>query len=448
VITSSPIIAPTKNDRKTIFGWCMYDWANSAYVTTVAVGILPFYFARAVVGEQGVVIGATTYSATTLWGFVVGLAAALTFLFAPVLGSMADFTAAKKRFLLTFAYTGVLFTLLLYFCQSGDIYQTLVFFLIAQIGFIGANVFYDAFLPQITTGDTMDWVSGKGYAYGYVGGGLQFALALGLVAGHEQLGLSQEMAARLGIVMAGLWWGGFTLFTARGLREAPSRETMPPRYADWPRPAAFTAIGVSRTWRTLKRVRRFRHLVLFLVAFLLYNDGIQTVINMATIYGTEELKFTPTVLMLTLLIIQGIATLGALLFGRVAMWIGTKRAVMVTLGLWSGVVVYAYFIETATEYFLLGAVVGIVMGGSQALSRSFYGSMIPEQASAEFYGFYTVFSKFSAIWGPWLFALIRQWTGTARLSIVSLIVFFLVGLVLLYFVDEEKAREAKLAGAF
>ncbi len=438
----------TKDNRRTIFGWCMYDWANSAYVTTVAVGILPYYFARVVVGEEGVRLGDATYSATTLWGFAVGLAGALMFLFAPVLGSIADFSATKKRFLLAFAYAGVLFTLLLYFCRSGDVYQTLLFFLVAQVAFVGGNIFYDAFLPHIASPEKMDWVSGKGYAYGYVGGGVQFALALGLVAGHEQLGLTQETAARLGLAMAGLWWGGFTLFTARGLREAPSKEAIPPQYARWWRPVAYAAVGLSRTWRTTKKVRRFRHLVLFLLAFLLYNDGIQTVINMATIYGTDELKFSPEVLMLTLLIIQGIATLGALLFGKVAERIGTKRAVMVTLGLWAGVVIYAYFITTAAQYFLLGGVVGIVLGGSQALSRSFYGSMIPEQASAEFYGFYTVFSKFSSIWGPWVFAFIRQATGTARLSIVSLIVFFLVGLRLLYFVDETKAREAKLAGAF
>jgi UMF1 family MFS transporter len=438
----------TKDNPKTTFGWCMYDWANSAYVTTVAVGILPYYFARVVVGEEGVTLFGTNYSATTLWGLLVGVAAFLTFIFAPFLGAIADFSAAKKRFLLCFAYTGSLFTLLLYFSQTGDVYRTLVFFLIAQVGFIGANIFYDAFLPQIASDDKMDWVSGKGYAYGYVGGGMQFAVALGLVAGHEQLGLSQDLAARLGIAMAALWWAGFTLFTARGLSEAPAQETLPERYRPWPRPLAYAAVGISRTMRTARRVGRFRHLVLFLIAFMLYNDGIQTVINMATIYGTEELNFTPTVLLLTLLIIQAIATVGALLFSRVAGRIGTKPAVMVTLVGWSGVVVYAYFITSATEYFVLGAVVGIVMGGSQALSRSFYGSMVPVEASAEFFGFYTVFSKFSSIWGPWVFAFIRQVTGTARLSILSLIVFFLLGLVLLYFVDEDKAREAKQEGAF
>ncbi|MFB3921481.1 MAG: MFS transporter [Terriglobia bacterium] len=437
-----------KNNPQTIFGWCMYDWANSAYVTTVAVGLLPYYFARVVVGDNGVTLGGTVYNATTLWGFTVSASATIAFLSAPVLGAIADFSAAKRRFLLFFAYSGVLASALLYFIRSGDVLQTLALFLVAQLGFIGGNVFYDAYLPQIATEDRMDWVSGKGYAFGYVGGGLQFAAALGLVAGHERLGISQDLAARIGIGTAALWWGGFTLVTARSLRDAPSAEKLDEEYGHWPKAAAYLATGISRTWKTTRKVSRFKHLLLYLIAFMLYNDGIQTVIDMATIYGAEELRLGPQALMLTLLVIQAIATFGALVFGRLAGRIGSKHAIMVTLALWSGVVVYAYFIHTAAQFFVLGGVVGLVLGGSQALSRSFYGSMIPESASAEFFGFYTVFSKFSAIWGPLVFATVRQLTGTSRLSIVSLIFFFIAGMVLLHFVDVEKARQAKLAGAF
>ncbi len=426
----------------------MYDWANSAYVTTVAVALLPAYFARVVVGPQGVAIGGTTYSATSLWGFTVSGATLIAFVFAPVLGSIADFSSAKKRFLLAFAYSGSLFALLLFFSRSGDVFRTLLLFLVAQVGFVSANVFYDAFLPQISSEDKIDWVSGKGYAFGYAGGGLQFAISLGLVAGHETLGISQNLAVRISLALAALWWAGFTLFTARYLSEPPATEKLPERYRGWPRAAAYGAIGLSRTLKTLRRVGRFRHLVLFLIAFMLYDDGIQTVINMASVYAVDELGLSTTAVMLTLLMIQVVATPGALLFGRVAGAIGAKRAVMVTLALWSGVVVLAYFIHNATEFFILGAAVGLVLGGSQALSRSFYGSMVPEQASAEFFGFYTIFSKFSAMWGPMAFAIIRQMTGTSRLSIISLIVFFIAGLVLLYFVDEGKAREAKQAGAF
>jgi UMF1 family MFS transporter len=436
------------DDRRNIFGWCMYDWANSAYATTVLAGLLPAYFQSAVVGEGGATIAGSHFSATSLWGFAVAAAAVLSFLCAPVLGAIADFSAAKKRFLLTFAYSGSLFTLLLWFCCSGDVAQTLVFFVIAQFAFISANVFYDAFLPQIAGEDRMDRISGRGFAFGYVGGGLQFAAAMAIVAGHEKLGLSEATAARIGLVMAGLWWAGFTLFTASLLREAQPSESLRQQFEARPGVLRYAALGMSRTLNTIRRVGRFRQLALFLVAFMLYNDGIQTVINMATIYGKGELGLSTTFLMLTLLVIQGVAMIGALVFSRIAERLGTKRTVMLTLVLWSAVVVYAYFIHTAGEYFVLGMVVGLVLGGSQALSRSLYGSMIPAEASAEFFGFYTVFAKFSAIWGPFAFALLDKLTGSARLSIVSLIVFFVVGLILLYFVDERKAREAKRAGAF
>ena len=430
-------------NRRSTFGWCMYDWANSAYTTTVVVGLLPAYFAEAVVGPEGVRLGDTLYRATTLWGFTAGLAAFLAFLLSPTLGAVADMTASKKRFLLACAYTGSLFTVLLYFCHSGDVVKTLFFFLVAQVAYVGGNVFYDAFLPQIAPGrHAMDRLSGKGYAYGYVGGGLQFALALGLVAGHRQLGLAQGLAARLGMVMAGLWWAGFTLVTARHLSEAPVRRVPDLKQSTRPQWFRTLAAGLSRTLQTARQVRRYRHLATFLLAYMFYNDGIQTAINMATIYGKDELGLSNTTLMVTLLTIQIVAAAGALLFSRVALWLGTRQAVMLTLVIWSAVAVAAYFIQGARDFFALGAVVGLVLGGSQALSRSLYGSMIPPRASAEFYGFYTLFSKFSSIWGPWVFAAITLIAGSARPAILSLVAFFLVGLVLLMLVDEDKARQA------
>lgn len=430
-----------KDDPKTVFGWCMYDWANSAYVTTVAVGVLPAYFAGTVAGSDEMYIAGVKTSPTAVWAFVVALSSLIAFVAAPVLGAIADFSAAKKRFLIAFAYGGSLFTLLLFFCGSGDVYYTLILFLIAQVGFIGANVFYDAFITDVASPEKMDWVSGKGYSYGYVGGGLQFAFSLALVSGHDYLGISEGLAARLAILMAGLWWAGFTLFTVKYLKEGGEPGTSRSL-------SEYVRIGVSRTLQTTRRVGQFRHLVLFLVAFMLYNDGIQTVIDMSSIYGTAELKLSTQTLMITLLIIQIIATFGALLFSWLANKIGSKRAIMVSLALWSGAVIYAYFIQSAIEFFGLGIIVGIVLGGSQALSRSFYGSMVPEGASAEFFGFYTVFSKFSAIWGPTAFGLVKQSLGSSRLAIISLIFFFVAGLILMAFVDEDQARAAKESGLF
>ena len=429
-----------KNDKRTIFGWCMYDWANSAYITTAAVALLPDYFARAVVGEAGIDIFGMNMSATALWGFMLGTAAFLVFLFAPVLGAIADFSSAKKRFLGSFAYMGSLFATMLYFCKSGDIGLTIFLFISTQVCFVGGNVFYDAFLPQIASEDRMDSVSAKGYAFGYIGGSLQFGIALGLVAMHEVVGVSITMAARIGMAMTGIWWAGWTLFTMKYLKEEKTPYEFPEEYRNRPKILAYLSLGIGRTIATAKKVGRFKHLTLFLVAYMIYNDGIHTVTSMATIYGTEELKLTTTALMVTLLLVQVVAIGGALIFSWLANRIGAKRSVMFALVLWSGVVTYGYFIHTATEFFVLGIVVGVVLGGTQALSRSFYGAMIPEQASAEFYGFYSVFSKFSSIWGPVTFGVIKQITGSARLAIISLMIFFIVGLVLLGFVDEAKAK--------
>lgn len=433
---------PIRGDSRVIFGWAMYDWANSAYITTLAVAILPIYFAGVVVPPDGLEIRGTLYAAETLWGFMVSAAAFLVFIAAPTLGAIADFCCAKKRFLFFFCYLGVVSAAFLSFSKAGDVWLTMILFVISQIGFVGANVFYDAFLPQIAPEGETDRISSKGFAYGYVGGGLQFALALGLLAGHEKIGLSEAEAARLGMLTAALWWGGFALVTVSLLREPRRMQALPEGFRRVPLGQGYISLGVSRVWKTICKLRKLRHLVLFLAAFLIYNEGIQTVIQMATIYGKQELHLTTTTLMMTLLLVQAVAFLGALLSAWISERIGAKRAVIVTLTGWSGVVIYAYFIHSATEYFVMGGIVGLVLGGSQAISRSFYASIIPEGASAEFFGFYSVVNKFSAVWGPFIFAIIRHWTGSSRNSILSLIFFFILGILLLSLVNEKKARKA------
>ena len=426
----------------------MYDWANSAYVTTVSVGLLGPYLLNVVIPESGIVLFGTAFGAASLFPFAVGVSAAIVFLIAPVLGAIADFSGAKKRFLLFFAYMGALATIPLYFSGTGDVLITLLLFIVAQTAFVAANVFYDAFLPNIASNDDMDRVSGKGYAYGYVGGGLQFAMSLLLVVGYEQVGITQERAVQIAMATAGIWWAGFTLFTHRYLKETRTETPLPDAYRRMGSLVGYLALGFSRTIQTTRKVGRFRHLVLFLLAFMLYNDGIQTVLSVANLYGADELGLGYGALLGTLLMIQFVAIGGALFFSWLAGRIGTKQTVMLTLIIWSLAVSYAYFIETALEFFILGGVIGIVLGGSQALSRSFYGSIIPAEASAEFFGFYSVFSKFSAIWGPFVFFFINQLTGSSRNAIVSLIIFFVLGLVLLYFVDEDKARLARNESAF
>ncbi|MGE4298109.1 MAG: MFS transporter [Desulfovibrionaceae bacterium] len=418
-----------------LFGWLMYDWANSAYVTTVAVAVLPAYFAAAVVPAGGWNVGGHTLAATTLWGAAVSLSALIVFLAAPLLGAVADFSGSRKRFLAVCCLTGSLAATALWFAGPGLVLPVLGLFIVAQVGFVGGNVFYDALLPHVAAPygpHGMDRVSGRGFAFGYVGGGLQFGLCLALIALHHRLGLTEGQAARLAMAFAGLWWGGFALCTLALVTEPAATGTLPPGLRRLPRPLAYCRVAITRVAATSREVRANRPLLLFLLAFLLYNDGIQTTIAMATIYGKEELGIATTTLMATLLMIQFVAMAGAEAFSALAARIAARRALMVSLVAWLGVTTYAWRMTTATEYVVLGAAVGLVLGGSQALSRSLYAAMIPPDRPAEYFGYFSVVNKFSSILGPLLFAGVRHAMGSARPALLFLSVFFVLGLVLLW----------------
>lgn len=420
-----------REGKRQLAGWRLYDWANSAYVTTVAVAVLPAYFAGVVVGaapEGGPAAVSVTggLPATTLWGLAVGLAAALVFMLAPVLGAVADYGGHKRRFLAVGCLTGSAACLGLLFTGPGMVVSTLALFVVAQVGFVGGNVFYDAFLPQVArdAGLTQDRVSGQGYAWGYVGGGLQFAASLGLIAGHGALGLTEAQAARWAMGSAGLWWLAFGLLALRPLKEPATGN--PPL-----RPAALVRLGLSRVAGAWSHLRREKNLFLFLLAFFFYNDGIQTVIAMATIYGKEELGFSTSTLMLTLLMIQFVAVFGALAFSRLAALITARRAIMCALAAWAGVAVYAYVLTEPYEYFVMGAVVGCVLGGSQALSRSLYAGLAPADSPAEHFAYFSVVNRVSSIMGPLVFAAVSAFTGSSRPAALCLVVFFVIGFALL-----------------
>jgi UMF1 family MFS transporter len=439
-----------KNDPRTIFGWAMYDWANSAYATTVMAALLPIYFTGSVVPAAGYPILGHVVSGEALWGFLVGAVTFAVFLLTPTLGAIADFSAAKKRFLRAFAYGGSLFAIALFFVRPGHVALAMGLFLVTQVGFVSANVFYDGFLPDITTPETIDRVSARGYATGYVGGGLQFLLVLLLVTFADPLGIGKELAVRIGLASSGAWWMGFSIFAFGRLEETGAARPLPAELAALPRPLAYGRVGFGRVVATLRKLLGFRQLLLFLVAYLIYNDGIQTTITMAADYATQTLKLGQASIMVTLLIVQFVAFGGAYLFGRLAGRMGTRRAVLVCLFVYALVTVAAYRLPVGrvVPFFGLGAAVGLVQGGAQALSRSLYGSMIPEDASAEFYSFYSVLSKFAAIWGPVLFGVVREVTGSGRPAILSLIVFFIVGGSLLALVDIDEARASRERWSF
>ncbi|MGC2241545.1 MAG: MFS transporter [Acidimicrobiia bacterium] len=430
-----------KNDPRTIFGWAMYDWANSAYITTFG-AIVAAFFTGVIVPDGGY----HGLSGETLWSLVVSIGAFILFLAMPVLGAVADYASAKKRLLTVFAVLGAGTTVFLPLVPDGAVIVFLAVVLVTQIGFVAGNVFYDGYLPLIATDDTVDRVSSKGYAFGYIGGGIYVLLALVviLLSGDGGItGLSEDAAARVGIAGAGIWWLAFGAFSLRRL--PPDGVSLPPTDNDEPGWAGYARIGFRRTIVTGRKLLGFKQILLFVVAFFFYNDAINTVIVVTGAYAEETLGLSTTEIIITFLIVQFVAFGGALLFGVVADRIGTKPAIVVTLVIWIGVAIAGYFLPAGEAFplYALGVVVGLVLGGAQALSRSLYASMIPEEASAEFFGFFTVFSKFSAIWGPLVFAVVSGSTGSGRPAILSVIGFLVIGMVLLFRVDVEEGRASR-----
>ncbi|MGB7859003.1 MAG: MFS transporter [Acidimicrobiia bacterium] len=435
-----------KNDPRTIFGWAMYDWANSAYITTFGAIVAAFFTAVIVPEDSGT-------NGEALWAWTLSGGAFVLFLAMPVLGAVADYASAKKKFLRFFAWLGAAITVLLPFVPSGSITLFLGVVVLTQIGFVAANVFYDGFLPDISTDETIDRVSSRGFAFGYIGGGLYVLLALVLIllSGDGGVtGLTEETASRIGIGGAGVWWFVFSLVSLRRLPDETLPEGLAGGSGGGPRWGGLARLGFARTIATTKKLFGFKQLMLFVLAFLFYNDAVQTVIGVTGAYAEETLNLGTTEIIVTFLIVQFVAFFGALLFGSIAGRIGTKGAIMVSLGIWIVAAIAAYFLPEgeAVPLYGLGAIVGLVLGGVQALSRSLYGSMIPEEASAEFYGFFSVFSKFSAIWGPFLFALVSSIANTSRPAILSVVAFFAIGLILLSRVNVEEARESRRDWAF
>ncbi len=424
--------------KKKRFGWCLYDWANSAFATTILAAVLPVYFAETIVPEEGVAISfmgfSACLSATSLWGYASGLTSLLILISAPILGGIADETHKRKSFLMIFCYLGSFLTSLLFCSGPGDIYYTLILFCLAHYFFVGANVFYDSFLPFLTKGKDMDRLSGQGYALGYLGGGLLLAASILLIQFSLEIGIYRETAIKISLASAGVWWALFGTISFLLFRDEKDL------YLKRKRLYQAALEGLRKSWETTRTVSEYRNLLLFLIAFMIYNEGVQTVIRMASIYGKDELHLSTVTLLGTLLMVQFIGIGGALFVSWVSQWLGTKQTIMGVLVIWLFLTVYAYGMKTSAEFWVLGALVGLILGGTQALSRSLYGRLIPKEHSAQFFGYFSVFAKLSAIWGPILFAFIRQVTGTSRLSIISLSIFFLVGLCLLFFVKEKELR--------
>jgi UMF1 family MFS transporter len=442
-------------DQKAVWGWALYDWANSAFATTVMAGFFPVFF------KQYWSHGADVNLSTAQLGFgnsVAGLAMALL---APLLGAMADIAAAKKRFLIFFAYLGALSTAALYLVGQGQWTSAILCYALGVIGFSGANVFYDALLPSVAPPEHIDTVSSLGYALGYLGGGLLFLLNVAMTLAPQTFGLPDATSAvRLSFVSVALWWGAFTVFTICWLPERT-----PPQASLGVGNAA--SAGCRQVVDTFRKIRLYKPVLVFLLAYWCYIDGVDTIIRMAVDYGLS-LGFESTDLIAALLVVQFIGFPAALVFGKLGQAWGPRRAIFLGIGIYMGVTVWGAMMTNRLEFYVMAVLIGLVQGGVQALSRSYYSRLIPADQPAEFFGFYNMLGKFASIVGPALMGIVGLMVRRAlmpaapsaeesiqvgqiasRWSIASILILFVIGAVLLYFVEDPKQRHptASSAGA-
>ncbi len=416
-------------DDRAIRAWCLYDWANSAFATTIMAALFPPFYRSLVIAT-----GRSEGEATAYWGYTAAVALLIVAVTAPLLGAIADHCGIRKRLLGLFAGLGVLASAMFVLIGSDTWRLASLLFILGNLGFAGANVFYESLLPHITSRETIDRVSTRGYALGYLGGGLLLLLNAAWVLRPELFAMpGVDFAVRASFFSVAVWWALFTIPILRRVPEPPAVERTGPVQA--------ARHGLRRLGATFKEVRRYRQLAIFLVAFWIYNDGISTVIKMATAYG-DEIGIGVGHMTAALVVTQLVGIPFTLLFGSLAGRIGGKRSILLALAVYTCISCAGYFMRTPTHFFILAVAVGTVQGGSQALSRSLYAMMVPRHKAAELFGFFSASAKLAGIAGPLLFGIISHTTGESRLSIVSLIVFFLVGGLLLLCVDEQAGERA------
>ncbi|MFZ0611314.1 MAG: MFS transporter [Desulfobacterales bacterium] len=445
-LPSSPAASATPHDRKAVWGWALYDWANSAFATTVMAGFFPLFF------KQYWSQGTDANVSTAQLGLGNSLASLIVALLAPALGAIADKASLRKRLLIFFAYLGVTMTAALFLVGKGQWELALLLYVTAIVGFSGSIVFYDSLLPVVAPEKHIDRISSLGYAMGYLGGGLLFLVNVLMTTMPESFGLPDAaMAVRCAFLSVALWWGGFTVFTILWVPEAAGRTVTPAV-----RGVIFE--GLRQFGTTLRGFRRSKTLWLFLAAYWFYIDGVDTIIRMAVDYGLA-LGFQASDLIGALLVVQFIGFPAALGFGRLSQAVGARRAIFLAIGSYFLITLWSTMVTVKHEFYILAVMIGLVQGGIQALSRSYYTRLIPLNRTAEYFGFYNMLGKFAAILGPALMGLVglivkRRLLPPApsaaelayygqvasRWSIGSIAMLFLIGGILFYFVDENKGR--------
>jgi UMF1 family MFS transporter len=409
--------------------WALYDWANSAFQTTIIAVVFPIYFQKVAAADLQPAVATSRFAWATTWSILI------VAIVAPLLGTIADRTPVKKRLLAVFLAIGATATAAMFFISRGEWLFALALFMAGNVGVAGSIVFYESLLPHIAPPDRLDRVSTAGYAIGYVGGGVLLGINIVMMAKPQWFLLpDRDTAVRASLASVALWWVAFSL----------------PLFRHVPEPAGRAHLAEGRTGLrgalrgladTLRELRRYKHAFLLLLAFLLYNDGIQTIIRMATIYGTE-IGLDDNAMIGALLVTQFIGIPFAFLFGMLAGRIGAKTAIFLGLAVYTVITILGYFMRSSGEFFALCVMVGMVQGGTQALSRSLFASMIPKEKSSEFFAFFGVFERYAGVLGPAVFAWVVAHSGTSRNAILSVVLFFVIGGALLSFVDVKAGRAA------
>jgi MFS transporter, UMF1 family len=418
--------------------WAMYDWANSAFQSTIITAVFPIYFASVAASDLPAAVATERFATATT------IALTIVAIISPILGAYADYAGAKKRLLAIFLGIGVVATALMFTITRSQWQWAALLFIVSNLGVSGSFVFYDSLLPHIANDDEIDRVSSAGYALGYLGGGLLLAINLAWILKPGWFGLPDAgVASRLSFLSVAVWWLAFSIPLFRRVPEPRVRPH------DLPPGMGPVAASLRQLVATVKELARYRQAFLMLVAFLIYNDGIGTIIRMAGLYG-QEIGLPQTALITAFVMVQFVGIPFAFLFGWLAGKIGAKASVFVALLVYVIISIVGYYMTAAWQFFLLSFLVAMVQGGSQALSRSLFASMIPKHKSSEFFGFFSVFEKFAGIVGPALFAVTVRMTGSSRTAILSVIGFFVIGAVLLWFVnvpDGQRIARAAEQGA-
>ena len=417
------------DDKKSIYSWAIYDWANSAYATTVMAGFFPLFF------KSYYSLNTDVTLSTAQLGFANSVSSLIVVLIAPLLGAIADKASLKKRFLFIFAYLGILMSLALSFVSQGDWQMAAFIYVLANIGFMGSNTFYDALLPSVSNEKNVDFISGLGFAFGYLGGGVLFSLNVWMLQDFSSFGFINEVEAiKASFISVAVWWALFSLPLLFYVKETREDKVGTKK--------AFID-GYLRLKNTFSKIKKLKGLLLFLIAYWLYIDGVDTIIRMAVDYGMA-IGFNSNDLILALLIVQFVGFPATLGFAKIAQLWDTKKMLYVAIGIYLFIIFWAVRMNESYEFYILATLIALVQGGVQALSRSYYSKMIPQTHAAEFFGFYNFLGRFAAIFGPLLIAFVALFTQNSRLSIASISIFFILGAILLYFVDEKKiAKEVR-----